>query len=141
MLPRCRGFCSVERDFSQAREHDLIRLDLGFLGLQNVVSYSNLFSTEKREDVHSSSESQTVLEKSNELWKLGAALAGVLGGAVMKARGAIAADEPVVSAEVVAQVVRAVPGWVGPTVLAFPVVSYVIFSLYREKVSILMTAS
>lgn len=63
-------------------------------------------------------------------WTLGVALAGIVGG---RAKDAIAADVPIPEA-IAEEVAKAAPTWVAPLVLAFPVASYFLFTVYREKV-------
>lgn len=63
-------------------------------------------------------------------WTLGVALAGILGG---QAEDAFAVDIPIPEA-IVEEVAKAAPTWVAPLVLAFPVASYFLFTVYREKV-------
>jgi len=64
-------------------------------------------------------------------WTLGVALAGIVGG---RAKDAIAADVPIPEA-IAEEVAKAAPTWVAPLVLAFPVASYFLFTVYREKVN------
>lgn len=70
------------------------------------------------------------LEIAGTWWTLGVvATAGLFG---TQTPDAIAAEESVTSA--ITTAAREAPGWVAPSVLAFPVVSYVLFTLYRNKV-------
>lgn len=70
--------------------------------------------------------SHGALEKSVSWWTLGVAMVGWYGSQAMDS---IAAEESVSSAAS-----EVAPGWVAPSVLAFPVVSYFLFTLYRNKV-------
>lgn len=63
---------------------------------------------------------------------LGLAMAGWFGSHSMDA---IAADEESVTAAVKEAATNTAPEWVAPSVLAFPVVSYILFTLYRNKVN------
>nr|PNR62530.1 hypothetical protein PHYPA_000954 [Physcomitrium patens] len=71
--------------------------------------------------------SHGALEKSVSWWTLGVAMVGWYGSQAMDS---IAAEESVSSAAS-----EVAPGWVAPSVLAFPVVSYFLFTLYRNKVN------
>ena len=70
------------------------------------------------------------LEISSTWWTLGVvATAGLFGSQTLDA---VAADESVTSA--VTAITREAPAWVAPSVLAFPVASYILFTVYRNKV-------
>lgn len=86
-----------------------------------------LFPDEKPEEVVKKEEEKS-FEISGTWWTLGV-LAGLFGAQTMSA---IAADESVTAAVTAAS--KEAPGWVAPSVLAFPVVSYFLFTLYRNKV-------
>lgn len=71
------------------------------------------------------------LESSGTWWTLGLlATAGLFGS--HQNMDAIAADESVTTA--ITAATTEAPSWVAPSVLAFPVASYVLFTLYRNKV-------
>lgn len=67
-------------------------------------------------------------EISGTWWTLGLAMAGLFG---IQAMDAIAADESVTYAVTAASMNASV--WVAPTVLALPLVSYLLFTLYCNK--------
>lgn len=91
-------------------------------------AYLTLFPDEKPEEVVKKEEEKS-FEISGTWWTLGV-LAGLFGAQTMSA---IAADESVTAAVTAAS--KEAPGWVAPSVLAFPVVSYFLFTLYRNKVN------
>jgi hypothetical protein len=98
-------------------------------------------SQKHEEEAEGSLQSKAVLKKGemqSMLQTTGTAVAALLGGRVMDA---VAADGPI-SLKLMPESIEAatrVPGWLGPSVLAFPVVSYFLFNIYREKVSICLS--
>jgi len=92
-------------------------------------SYLTLFPDESRETEPVEEEKSVgkALEISGTWWTLGIlATAGLFGASSLDA---IAADESLTSA------VTEAPNWIAPSVLAFPVVSYLLFTLYRNNVN------
>ena len=76
------------------------------------------------------------LENSTTWWTLGVAMAGWFGSQAMDA---VAVEESATST-VTEAATRTAPEWVAPTVLATPVVSYLLFTLYRNQVGNLSLA-
>jgi len=96
-------------------------------------SYLTLFLDDSREEEPMEDEKSLnkALEISGTWWTLGVlATTGLFG--ISQTMDAIAADESVTSA--ITAATKEAPGWVAPSVLAFPVVSYVLFTLYRNEV-------
>ncbi|KAG0626633.1 hypothetical protein M758_2G139500 [Ceratodon purpureus] len=96
-------------------------------------SYLTLFpdGSEDSSPVEHDKSLNKALEISGTWWTLGVlATAGLFGS---QALDAIAADESVTAALTAAT--REAPGWVAPSVFAFPVVSYILFTLYRNEVN------
>lgn len=92
-------------------------------------SYLTLSPDESREKEPVDEEKSVgkALEISGTWWTLGIlATAGLFGASSLDA---IAADESLTSA------VTEAPNWIAPSVLAFPVVSYLLFTLYRNNVN------
>ncbi|KAH9563548.1 hypothetical protein CY35_05G131100 [Sphagnum magellanicum] len=126
----------AREDMAQAAD----RLNKEAFDTQNPGSSSNIkenVSQKHEEEAEGSLQSRAVLKKGemqSMLQTTGAAVAGLLGGRVMDA---VAADGPI-SLKLMPESIEAatrVPGWLGPSVLAFPVVSYFLFNIYREKVN------
>lgn len=94
-------------------------------------SYLTLLQKDNRDDsVAQANRSGRAHEMSPSLWALGLGTAGWFGSQV---KNALAAEESV-SAAITEAASKTAPGWVAPSVLAFPVVSYALFTLYRQKV-------
>lgn len=95
-------------------------------------SYLTLLQKDNRDDsVAQANRSGRAHEMSPSLWALGLGTAGWFGSQV---KNALAAEESV-SAAITEAASKTAPGWVAPSVLAFPVVSYALFTLYRQKVN------
>ncbi|KAG0570068.1 hypothetical protein KC19_6G136400 [Ceratodon purpureus] len=95
-------------------------------------SYLTLFSDDIRGKSTEHADSfNKALEKSSTWWTLGVAMAGWFGSQAMDA---IAVEESAPAA-VAQAVTRTAPEWVAPTVLATPVVSYLLFTWYRNAVN------